>query len=80
MDLLIKGKIIPKVLLEVTKSGNVFYRYELKNVAVINYAISGKDKNPPIEEVTISFEQQNVKYTEYLQNGKSKGVVETNFN
>ena len=78
-----KGRVFPKVEIHVTASytdaGRVtFYAYELTNVQVINYNISGQSQGdaPPMEDVTLNFEEIKVTYTETDNKGKKKGNVE----
>jgi type VI secretion system secreted protein Hcp len=83
---LCKGKVYPKVEIDVTASytdaGKVtFYRYELKNVQVLGYTISGAtslggDGAPPMEDLTLNFEEIKVTYTECDAAGKKKGNAE----
>lgn len=80
MEALTKGQGIPKVEMEVTNLNNVFYSYELRNVRVTKYIVMGSESDFPREEITISFEQQRVRYTEYDDTGRPKGTVEIEYN
>lgn len=80
MEALTRGRIIPLVQLELTVSGNVIYKYELRNVAVTRYSVMGAESDLPMEEITISFEQQKVIYTEYDETGRPRGNIETEYN
>jgi len=78
-----KGKVFPKVEIELTASytdaGRVtYFRYELKNVQVTSYGISGSGQaeEVPTEECSLNFEEIKVTYTEADSGGKSKGNVE----
>ncbi|MBC8471942.1 MAG: type VI secretion system tube protein Hcp [Planctomycetes bacterium] len=78
-----KGKVFPKVEIDVTASytdaGRVtYYRYELKNCQVISYNVSGSGQaeDVPMEELSINFEEIKVTYTECDQGGKKKGNIE----
>jgi type VI secretion system secreted protein Hcp len=78
-----KGKVFPKVEIEMTASytdaGRVtYYRYELKNVQVTSYSISGSGQSEevPVEEISLNFEEIKVTYTEHDSRGKKKGNVE----
>lgn len=78
-----KGKIFPIVEIHVTASttdaGRVtYYAYELKNVMVTSYDISGsgQSEDVPTETFSLNFEEIKVTYTEVDQAGASKGNVE----
>jgi len=78
-----KGKVIPKVEIHVTASttdaGRVtYYAYELKNVLVTSYNISGSGQaeEVPTEEFSLNFEEIKVTYTECDAKGSSKGNIE----
>ena len=77
-----KGKVYPKVEIHVTAAytdaGAVtYYAYELKNVQIASYNISGNtarggDGAPPVENMTLNFEEIKVTYTECDKGGKKK--------
>ena len=78
-----KGKVYPKVEIDVTASytdaGRVtYYRYELTNVLVTSYNISGAGQSEavPVEDFSLNFEEIKVTYTENDSKGKKKGNVE----
>ncbi len=78
-----KGKVFPKVEIHCTASytdaGRVtYYAYELKNVQVVNYNISGHTQadQVPVADVSLNFEEIKVTYTETDSQGKKKGNVE----
>ena len=78
-----KGKVYPKVEIHLTASttaaGRVtYYAYELKNVMVTSYNISGSGQaeDVPTEEFSLNFEEIKVTYTECDSKGESKGNVE----
>ena len=78
-----KGKVFPKVEIELTASytdtGRVtYYKYELKNVLVTSYNISGSGQaeDVPMEDFSLNYEEIKVTYTENDNKGKSKGNVE----
>ncbi|MCA9158060.1 MAG: type VI secretion system tube protein Hcp [Planctomycetales bacterium] len=76
-----KGKVYPKVEIEVTASTTdagqeVYYRYELKNVLVSSYAVTGGSQDKPAENFSLNFEEIKVTYTETDSKGKKKGNVE----
>ena len=81
-----KGKVFPKVEIHVTASytdaGRVtYYAYELKNVQVVNYHISGSGQaeDVPVTDLSLNFEEIKVTYTENDPAGKKKGNVEYNW-
>jgi type VI secretion system secreted protein Hcp len=78
-----KGKIFPKVEIDCTASttdaGRVtYYRYELKNVMVTSYNVSGsgQSEDVPMEDFSLNFEEIKTTYTEVGPDGSSKGNVE----
>ena len=78
-----KGKVFPTVEIDVTASytdaGRVtYYRYELTNVLVTSYNISGagQSESVPAEDFSLNFEEIKVTYTENDSKGKKKGNVE----
>lgn len=78
-----KGKVFPKVEIDVTASTTdagrqTYYRYELKNVLVTSYDISGSGQaeEVPMESFSLNFEEIKVTYTETDSKGKKKGNVE----
>ena len=78
-----KGKIYPKVTIHLTASttdaGRVtYYAYELKNVMVTSYDVSGsgQSEDVPMETFSLNFEEIKATYTETDKEGKSKGNVE----
>lgn len=77
------GKVFPKVELHLTASytdaGRVtYYAYELKNVLVTSYNISGSGQaeQVPMENFSLNFEEIKVTYTETDSKGTKKGNVE----
>ena len=78
-----KGTVFPKVEIDITASttdaGRVtYYRYELKNVMVTSYDVSGSGQaeDVPMETMALNFEELKVTYTECDSKGKKKGNVE----
>jgi type VI secretion system Hcp family effector len=78
-----KGKVFPKVEIHLTASytdaGRVtYYAYEMKNVLVTSYNISGsaQSEDVPTEDFSLNFEELKVTYTETDATGKNKGNVE----
>jgi type VI secretion system secreted protein Hcp len=81
-----KGKVFPKVEIDVTASFTdagraTYYRYELKNVMVTSYNVggSGQAEEVPVEDFALNFEEIKVTYTENDSAGKKKGNVEYNW-
>ncbi len=77
------GQVVPKVEIDLTASttgeGRVsYYKYELKNVAVTSYNISGSGQSDdvPMEDMALNYEEIKVSYNECDNQGKSKGTVE----
>jgi len=70
-----------KVFIDVTRSspaGNrAFFAYELTNAAVISYEVSGATgpQGFPVEEISFSFEEVKVTYTEFDAKGGAKSPV-----
>jgi len=74
------GKIFPKVEIHLktstTGSGREpFYKYELKNVMVTSYQVSGGSQDKPHESFSLNFEEIKVVYTEMDEKGSKKGDV-----
>lgn len=83
-EALLQGEVFPKVEIHMTASytdaGRVtYYSYELTNVQVTSYSISGatQAETRPTEQLSLNFEEIKVTYTEYDASGNSKGNVET---
>jgi len=76
----LKGQVIPKLEIELdaTYGGAraTYLRYELKNVMITSYDISGEPSSPVIVKVANSFEEFKVTYTEYDDEGSAQGNVE----
>jgi len=80
-EAILQGRVFPMVRIELgatyTDAGRVvYYRYELKNVQITSYNISGDTDSLPVEELALSFEEIKVTYTEYDNTGKKKGSTE----
>ena len=79
-EAVLKGKVFPKVEIEVTSTYGeeqlTYYRYELTNVLVTSYNISGGDGSVPTEDFSLNFEEIKVTYTEREADGSKKGNVE----
>ena len=70
------GKIFPKVEFQLASSSGTYLKYELTNVMVTSYSISGDADDRPTEEVSLNFEEIKVTYTEMDSAGNKKGNVE----
>jgi type VI secretion system Hcp family effector len=79
-EALIKGTATPKVTIDFTidsePSERVYLSYELKNVRVTSYQMSGGSESRPSENMSMNFEEIKVTYTEYDESGNKKGNVE----
>jgi len=82
----LKGSIIPKLEVECTATyggaRETYLKYELKNVMVtaVQVNASGNDEaGPPTVVMQNNFEEIKVTYTEFDDEGTSKGNVETEF-
>lgn len=75
------GNVFPRVEIHLTRSYaglETYYTYELKNVLIVGYRIggSGYSEHVPTEEISLSFEEIKVTYTEFDEGGRAKGNVE----
>ncbi len=77
-----KGEVFPKVEIHLTRSYTntglvTYYTYELNNVLIVGYRIggSGYSENIPTEEISLSFEEIKVTYTETDEGGVPRGNV-----
>jgi type VI secretion system secreted protein Hcp len=79
-EALLKGKVFPKLEIEFTADfgqQETYLRYELTNVFLTSYNVSGAaDEGPPTVVVANNFEEIKVTYTEYDSEGNSQGNVE----
>lgn len=78
-----KGTVFPKVEIHLTTSsisdaGRVtYYAYELKNVQITSYSLSGSAADGrPLEEVSFNYEEIKTTYTKQNRDGSSGGNVE----
>jgi type VI secretion system secreted protein Hcp len=74
---ILTGKVFPKVEIQLASSAGTYFAYELKNVMITSYSISGGADEMPMESFSLNFEAIKITYTEYDSEGKSKGNVET---
>ena len=75
------------VILHLTKTGtgggaDVYMEYKLKNALISSYNVRGSehDTHRPLEEITISFVDIEVKYTPYDEDGNATAPVAVGFN
>jgi type VI secretion system secreted protein Hcp len=74
------GKVFPKVNIHVMTSTTgtgrePYYQYELINVMVTSYQVTGGDQDKPHETFSLNFEEIKVTYTEMDEKGSKKGDV-----
>ena len=81
-----RGEFIPTLDVELTATYGdaraTYLKYELENVAVTSYQVSGSgddESGPPVVVINNSFEEIKVTYTEYENDGSIKGNVETSY-
>lgn len=79
-DAVCKGRVFRRVEIELMtftmNAGQViYYRYELRDVMVTSYTISGNSdgENRPVEEFSLNCDEIKVIYTELDDKGKQKG-------
>ncbi|MHA2330033.1 MAG: Hcp family type VI secretion system effector [Candidatus Hodarchaeales archaeon] len=78
----LKGAVIPELEIELTtmfgEEQKTYLKYELKNVLVTSFDFSGtvESDGPPTLTVSNNFEEVKVTYTEFDEEGTSKGNVE----
>jgi len=73
---ILMGKVFPTVKFQLASSAGTYFTYELKNVMVTSYSISGDADQVPMEEFSLNFEEIKVTYTEMDSEGNKKGNVE----
>jgi type VI secretion system secreted protein Hcp len=83
----LKGEVIPKLEIEQTATYGgaraTYLKYELEKVMITSFQVSASgndDAGPPTVVIGNNFENIKVTYTEYDQDGNSKGNVEYPFN
>lgn len=79
------GKVFPTVQIHLTsgdtggREPQVYYLYELKNVQITSYQISGSSAGSdsvPTETLSLNFDSIKTVFTEYDAAGRAKGQVE----
>jgi len=73
---ILMGKVFPTVEFQLASSAGTYFMYELKNVMITSYSISGDADQVPMEELSLNFEEIKVTYTEMDSKGSKKGTVE----
>jgi type VI secretion system secreted protein Hcp len=81
------GEVIPKVEIDQTTYGSTggsratYLKYELKNVMVTSYSVSGAGSSGELakETIALNFEEVKVTYTENDSSAASKGKAETQY-
>lgn len=76
-----QGKVFPKVEIEFTTtttgdSRQTYLKYELENVLITSYSVSGASQGKPMESFSLNVESYKVTYTEMDEKGAKKGNVE----
>ncbi len=78
-----KGK---EIIIHLTKTGSgsgadVYMEYKLKNALISSYNVSGdsQDTDRPMEHLTISFIDAEVKYTPYDEDGNALAAIAVGF-
>lgn len=51
------GKVFPKVEVQLTKNDGTFHSYELTNVMITSYSLSGDSNEKPTEKITLFYEK-----------------------
>jgi type VI secretion system secreted protein Hcp len=78
MEALCRGKVFPSVIVELTRETpngeETYYRYELKNVLITSYSVSGAAADRPMEQLSLNFEE--IKVTSIDADGSRGGNVE----
>jgi len=79
---LLKGRVYPKVEIHLTGTfggaRKTYLAYELKNVWITSYAISGSGNSDsvPMEEISLSFEEIKMSYSVLDQGGNLEEIIE----
>ena len=60
-EAIVKGKVFPKVEIEFTADDGTFLAYELTNVMITSYQVSGDSDSRPVEEIHLNYEKINQK-------------------
>jgi type VI secretion system secreted protein Hcp len=68
------GKVFPKVEIHLDSGGETYYAYELTNVMITSYTISGTRNEVPTEEFSLNYEK--VKFSETSKEPPKEDVIE----
>jgi type VI secretion system secreted protein Hcp len=85
LETCLKGKVIPKLEIDLTATYGgarvTYLKYEMKNVAVTSYHVSGEgdESGPPLVVISNNFEEIKVTYSEYDDEGNKAGNVDTRY-
>jgi type VI secretion system secreted protein Hcp len=76
-----QGKIYAKVEIDITNDGTgearqTYFRYELKNVMISSYSVSGASNGRPHESFSLNFEEIKVTYFPVDEKGTKGSKVE----
>lgn len=78
MEAVCLGTVIPSVIIELTRESadgqETYYRYELKNVLISSYSVSGATADKPMEQLALNFEE--IKVISVDRDGSKGGNVE----
>ena len=78
-EALTMGTVFPTATIVFQAGGKPYLNYELKNVMVTSYSLSGSPDDIPTETFSLNYEKIKVTYTEYDKTGKVKGKIEHQF-
>jgi len=75
----LKGEVIPKLEIDMTatygQATESYIKYELTNVVVSSYSVSGGGESPPVVDVSLNFQSVKVTYTERDRDGAALGTT-----
>ena len=78
------GSVTPRLEIELTMPAGegraTYLRYELTNVLITSYSVSGQADGVPVVTLANNFEKIKVTYTEFDENGASLGDTEFTYN
>lgn len=71
-----KGQVFPKVEIHLAAGQTTYLKYELQNVMITSYSVSGDADERPTEQISFNFAQIKMSYAERGSDGSAKGNVE----
>ncbi|WP_193213611.1 Hcp family type VI secretion system effector [Luteolibacter marinus] len=78
MEAVCRGKVFPSVIVELTRDAadgqQTYYRYELKNVLISSYSVSGAADAKPMEQLALNYTE--IKVISVDADGSKGGNVE----